>query len=130
MTTTETIRALIERWADDTRNDRKESILANHATDCLIYDVLPPALYRGTAAYRAGWGEWQPENTGEATFDLHDLEITAGHDVAFAHARIHCGGTTTGGKTYEDWVRATFCLRQSDGLWKIAHQHISMPVPN
>ena len=115
---------ILQSWAANTRLNNKDAILVNHASDVLIYDVLPPMKHQGAAAYRKTWDEWQPDNAGEATFDLHDLEITSGGDVAFAHAFIHCGGTTVGGKSYEDWVRATFCLRRVADGWKIAHQHI------
>jgi ketosteroid isomerase-like protein len=32
------------------------------------------------------------------------------------------------GKSFEDLVRATFCLRKDQGLWMVAHQHISKPI--
>lgn len=122
------IRKLLEQWAASTRKGLHDEVLANHAADVVIYDVLPPMKYEGAAAYRASWDEWQPETTGPGLFDLHELKVTAGHDVAFAHALIHCGGTAPNGKTFEDWVRATFCLCKVEGKWLVTHQHISMPI--
>jgi ketosteroid isomerase-like protein len=84
--------------------------------------------YEGAAAYRASWGDWQPETQGEGQFDLEDLEITAADSVAFAHGFIRCGGALPDGKKFEDLVRATFCLRKVSGQWKVAHQHISKPM--
>jgi ketosteroid isomerase-like protein len=127
MNNVETIRAILESWAENTRRGNQDAILADHAHDVLIYDVLPPMKYESASAYRASWGDWQPDNVGEATFALHDLKITAGEDVAFAHVFIHCGGTTPSGKTYDDWVRATFCLTKKSDSWQITHQHISKP---
>ena len=49
-------------------------------------------------------------------------------DVAFAHGFIKCGGTLTDGRTFEDLVRATFCLRKASGSWKVAHEHMSKPI--
>jgi len=123
-----TIRSLLKRWAEATRLDRQDEILSNHAPDALIFDVLPPMKYEGTAAYRKSWAEWQPETVGPGKFGLHDLAVTAGREVAFAHCLIHCGGTRPDGTTFEDWVRATLCLRKLAGRWLITHQHISMPV--
>jgi ketosteroid isomerase-like protein len=121
------IREILQTWAENTRTGNLNAVLANHAPNLLIYDVLPPMKYESAAAYRASWGDWQPENVGEAVFALRDLVITAGSDVAFAHAFIHCAGTTPTGKKYEDLVRATFCLTKTNGAWRITHQHISKP---
>ena len=123
------IRDVIESWAANTRQGNQDAVLANHATDVLIYDVLPPIKYEGAAAYRASWGDWQPDTVGPTRFDLQDLTITAGDEVGFAHCLIQCGGTLESGRTFEDLVRSTFCLRKVAGKWVIAHQHVSMPVP-
>ena len=122
------IRQLIEQWADATRSGRQDEVLANHAPDVLIFDVMPPLQHEGAAAYRKSWEEWQPEDVGAGRFDLHNLQVTAGQDVGFAHALIHCGGTHPDGSTFEDWVRTTFCFCKMNGRWLVAHQHTSMPA--
>lgn len=123
----EQVRTLLEEWAAATRQNRSNDILANHAADVLIYDVLPPMKYEGAEAYRRSWDDWQPDIQGEGQFNLEDLVVTAGADVAFAHGFIRCGGTLPNGRTFEDLVRATFCLKKVDGDWQITHQHISKP---
>ena len=122
------IRQILEQWAEATRTGRNDDVLANHAKDVLIFDVLQPLKYEGTAAYRKSWDGWQPETTGPGLFDLYNLKITEGENVGFAHALLHCGGTHPDGSKFEDWVRATFCLRKIKGRWLITHQHISMPM--
>ncbi len=121
------IRVLLEAWALATRQDRKDDILKNHAPDLLVYDVLPPMKYESAESYRRGWDAWQPETQGESIFNLEDLSVTTGDDVAFAHGFIRCGGTLPDGRTFSDLVRATFCLRKESGKWKVHHQHISKP---
>ncbi len=121
------IQTLLEQWAHSTRMGEQDRILNNHSESAVIYDVLPPMKYEGVEEYRKSWDEWQPETTNENIFDLHEVKITVGHDVAFAYGFIHCGGTLPDGKTFEDWVRATFCLEKQNGKWLITHQHISMP---
>ena len=114
------IRRLLENWAMTTRTNRKDEVLARHLPDVLIYDVLAPMKYQGAAAYRASWGDWQPETPNEG--------VTAGQDVAFANAFILCGGVMPDGHAFEDRVRATFCLTKNSGAWMVAHQHISKPI--
>jgi ketosteroid isomerase-like protein len=123
----EQVRRILEQWASATRKNMRDDILKNHAPDVLIYDVLPPMKYDGAEAYRRGWDDWQPDTQGEGRFDLQNLSIVAGADVAFAHCFIQCGGTLPDGKTFEDLVRATFCLKKTGGAWRIQHQHISKP---
>ena len=121
------IRALLEEWAAATRQNRLDDVLANHSANVVIYDVLPPMKYEGAEAYRRSWDDWQPETQGEGKFDLEDLAVTVGSDVAFAHCFIRCGGTLPNGRTFEDLVRATFCLQKLNHVWQVTHQHISKP---
>jgi ketosteroid isomerase-like protein len=123
----EQIRSLLERWATTTRQARLDEVLDHHAPDVLIYDVLPPMKYEGAAAYRKSWGDWQPTTQAEGHFDWRDLTVVSGSSVAFAHGFIHCAGTLMDGTTFEDLVRATFCLGKSEGRWTVLHQHMSKP---
>jgi ketosteroid isomerase-like protein len=122
------VRHVLEDWARSTRTGAQDLVLRDFVPEALIYDVLAPMKYEGTDAYRRSWGEWQPETQGEGTFDLKDLAVTAGADVAFATGLIQCRGTTPDGRPFEDLVRATFCLKKLAGHWKVAHTHISKPV--
>lgn len=121
------IRTLLEEWANATREGRLDEVLKNHSADLVIFDVLPPLQYSSAAAYRKSWGTWQPETQGEARFEIENLSVTAGDQVAFAHGIIQCGGTQPDGQVFSDTVRATFCLQKSSGTWKVVHQHVSKP---
>lgn len=128
MTTDETaIRQLLAEWTRVTREGPQDDVLKNHSDDVLIYDVLPPLKYESAAAYRASWDEWQPDTQGDMQFELEDLKVTTSPEVAFAHGFLQCGGTLPDGKSFQDTVRATFCLRKLGGEWKVFHQHISKP---
>lgn len=121
------ISELLHLWADRTRLDQQDDILGNHDKNAIIFDVLAPMQYIGTAAYRASWDDWQPQTIGESIFDLQDLQIAASDGIGYAFGHIRCGGTKPNGESFEDHVRATFCLRKTGDGWKIFHQHISMP---
>ncbi|WP_411876815.1 YybH family protein [Vulcanococcus limneticus] len=124
------VRTVLEEWAEATRLGRRDEILKHHSANLVIFDVLPPMMYAGAEAYKCSWDEWQPGTQGEAVFNLENLTITAGSDVAFAHSFIRCGGTLPDGTTFQDLVRATFCLRKVDGSWLVEHQHVSKPYVN
>lgn len=121
------VRTVLEAWAKATRQDRRDEVLKNHVPDLVIFDVLSPMKYESAEAYRRSWGDWQPEIQSESQFDLENLTVTTGTDVAFAHCFIRCGGTLPDGRSFQDLVRATFGLRKIDGSWKVTHQHISKP---
>ncbi len=124
------ILSLLESWTSATREGRHDDVLKQHAADVVIYDVLPPLRYTSAAEYRLSWDEWQPDAQGEMRFELEDLKIHAGADVAFAFGILQCGGTLPSGKQFKDTVRATFCLTKVNNEWLVCHQHISKPVGN
>ena len=93
MTDDETqVRALIERWAAAVHRGDLDTVLADHADDIVMFDVPPPDDgVRGIDAYRDTWPpffEWQRQG---ASFEIVRLDVTAGDDVAFAHALLRCG---------------------------------------
>jgi ketosteroid isomerase-like protein len=122
------VREIIEDWAAATRENRNDDVLNGHDRSALIFDVLAPLQYKGAAAYRKSWADWQPTFEVPSLFELKELRVVVGSDVAFCHCLIRCGGKLPSGEVVEDLVRATFCLQKKSVTWKIAHQHISMPV--
>jgi ketosteroid isomerase-like protein len=126
----EQIRRILKKWAEATRMGKQDEVLANHSSNVLIFDVLPPLMYKGAAAYRRSWGDWQPETDGPGVFEFQNLRAEADGNVGFAHAVIRCGGKHPDGSSFEDTVRATFCLKKIKGRWMVTHQHISMPSGN
>lgn len=124
----EQVRNLLLSWATATRTDERSRILQSHHPEALIFDVLQPIQYKGTEAYRASWDSWQPETQGDNVFEFADLNVVAGDGVAFASGLIRCGGTLKDGRSFEDLVRATFCLQKLSDKWTVIHQHISKPM--
>src|SRR5436190_12496830 len=86
------VRRLIEGWATAVHSGDLAGVLADHAEDIVMFDVPPPADgVRGLSAYRETWPpffEWQAAG---ASFDIVSLDVTAGDDVAYAHALLRCG---------------------------------------
>lgn len=125
----EQIRALIERWAAAVHAGDLERVLADHADDILMFDVPPPHDgVRGIDAYRETWPpffEWQAQG---ASFEIVSLDVTAGDDVAFAHALLRCGTPQDLAERPENRLRLTLGLRKEQGRWVVAHEHHSFPL--
>jgi uncharacterized protein (TIGR02246 family) len=123
------IRALIENWAKAVHAGDLEGVLADHAEDIVMFDVPPPNDgVRGIQAYRETWPpffNWQKQG---ALFEIVSLEVTAGHDVAFAHALLRCGTHEELRKDPDNRLRLTIGLRQESGRWVVAHEHHSFPA--
>jgi uncharacterized protein (TIGR02246 family) len=123
------IRELVERWARAVHEGDLDAVLADHAEDIVMFDVPPPEDgVRGIDAYRETWPaffDWQRRG---AVFDIVSLQVTAGSDVAFAHALLRCGTEEELAQAPERRLRLTLGLRKRDGRWVVAHEHHSFPL--
>jgi len=121
------IRTLIENWAMAVRNKNIDAILAHHSEDIVMYDVPPPFQSVGLDAYRKTWDLFY-KYTRPAVFDIQELHITAGNDVAFCFAKMKCEDKSN----TEDYVpldfRLTIGLKKINGQWTIIHEHHSAPA--
>ena len=120
------IRERIEGWAKALRAKDVDAVMSYYTRDVLSFDLAPPLLQKGDAV-RRGWEEWFPTFRGPIGYEIRDLSITVGDDVAFSHSLNRISGTRTGGEDADVWVRATVCYRKTDGKWMVAHEHVSVP---
>lgn len=123
-----TIRTGIERWAAAVHSGDLPTVLADRTSDIVMFDVPPPDDgIRGTDAYSATWPPFFAWQASGAVFEIVSLEVTAGADVAFAHALLRCGMPDFLAEHPEQRLRVTFGLRKEDGRWLVAHEHHSFP---
>jgi ketosteroid isomerase-like protein len=124
------IKALIEGWADAVRRHDLSGILAHHDQDIVMFDVPPPLQSRGLDEYKKTWDLFFPYHEPSQAFDIEELAITAGEDVAFAVAIMRCGSATISGPAKEGGFlfRLTIGLRKVDDNWRIVHEHHSVPA--
>ena len=123
------IRALIQRWANAVHAGDMDGVLADHTEDIVMFDVPPPNEVRGKAAYRDTWPPFFKYQLQGAAFEVVSLDVTAGRDVAFAHALLRCGTEDELKKDPDSRLRLTIGLRKLDGRWAVAHEHHSFPLP-
>jgi uncharacterized protein (TIGR02246 family) len=120
------VRTLIERWARAVHAGDLDAVLADHAADIVMFDVPPPEDgVRGIEAYRATWPpffQWQRKG---ASFEIVSLDVTAGDDVAFAHALLRCGTQEELKQDPARRLRLTMGLRKQGGRWTVTHEHHS-----
>jgi uncharacterized protein (TIGR02246 family) len=122
------VRTLIEAWAAAVRRKDYEGILQNHTSDFVMFDVPPPFQSEGLDAYRKTWDLFFSWSADPVRFEIHEMKVTAGPDVAFAVARMSCTEPGAGGTRSNLDFRLTIGLRKVNGQWLIAHEHHSVPA--
>jgi ketosteroid isomerase-like protein len=61
------------------------------------------------------------------SFEIVSLEVTAGSDVAFAHALLRCDRPEALAAHPDHRLRLTIGLRKTDSRWQVTHEHHSFP---
>jgi len=122
------IRERIESWTTALRAKDLEGLMSHYAQDILVFDLAPPLQYKGAVAYRKNWADWFPSFQGPVGYEIRDLSITTGGDVAFCRSLNRITGTRTSGENTDVWVRATVGFRKIGNKWMITHEHFSVPI--
>ena len=121
------IRKQVDKMVEGIRAKDLERLKQLYATDVVSFDVEPPLQHVGIEAKLKNWAKaftfFQ-----DVTYEVRDLTLAVGDEVAFGHCFGRLSGTLKNGTaTSGMWVRATFCFRKIDGNWLIAHDQVSVP---
>jgi uncharacterized protein (TIGR02246 family) len=122
------IKRVIEGLAEAIRARDIEGVMSIYAQEVVSFDVVPPLRYIGADAFRKVWEELFSLFQGPIDYEIADLSITVGDDVAFTHSFNRISGTLTNGEKLGPWVRWTACFRKINGKWLILHHQNSVPV--
>lgn len=96
--------------------------------DLLVFDVVPPRQYAGFDAYKKDWTDFLGQVNGPIKFTISDLAIDTDGTMGYSHSIQHMTGVDTKGKPMDLTVRLTDVYRKIGGVWKIVHEHVSVPV--
>jgi uncharacterized protein (TIGR02246 family) len=122
------IREVIENWAAAVRRKDLDAILRHHAGNMLMFDVPPPLVSRGIDQYRKTWDLFFSWARDPVVFNISEMDITAGDDVAFVTALMRCAGTEANGEDLDLYFRLTVGLQKVDRQWVVVHEHHSIPA--
>ena len=122
------IKRVIEGGVEAIRDKNIEDVMSLYAQEVVSFDIVPPLRYVGADAYRKRWEETFSSFQGPIGYEIHDLNITVGDDVAFGHSLNRISGTMNNGQKTDLWLRSTACFRKINGKWLIVHTHVSVPV--
>ena len=95
-----------------------------YTDDVVVFDIFPPLSYQGADQHCANWQAWFDRMNSKIALEFQNAVMTVNDDVA----TVFCINRITIGETY-DLVRVTALMTKTDGDWRIAHVHTSMPPP-
>ncbi len=121
------IKQQVDKIVEGIRAKDLEGLGRLYATDVVSFDVEPPLQHVGVAAKLKNWAKvftfFQ-----DVDYEVRDLTVTVGDDVAFGHAFGRLSGTLQDGTaTSGMWVRSTICFRKLGRNWLIVHDQASVP---
>ena len=122
------IKRVIEGGVEAIRDKNIEGVMSLYAQEVVSFDIVPPLRYMGADAFRKRWEEVFFVYQGPIDYEMHDLHITVGDDVAFTHSLNRISGTLNTGQKTDLWLRWTACWRSINGKCLIVHHHNSVPV--
>lgn len=122
------IRELVEDWASAVRKKDLSAILLNHSANMLMFDVPPPLASKGIEAYSKTWDLFFSWAHDPVVFNIREMDIIAGDDVAFVMALMRCAGGESHGQASELDFRLTIGLRKIEDQWIVVHEHHSIPA--
>jgi ketosteroid isomerase-like protein len=121
------IKRAIEGYVEALRARDIDGVTSIYAPDLVSFDLVPPLQYVGAETYRNHWLEGWALLQGSMGYEVADLSITVGDDVAFTHSLNRSSATLTTGQQIGFWLRWTACWRKIAGMWLIVHMHASVP---
>ncbi|HEX4722431.1 MAG TPA: nuclear transport factor 2 family protein [Pseudonocardiaceae bacterium] len=128
MTEEAAIRQRINGLVEAVRAMDLDGVRPFFAPDIVSFDIVPPLRHVGAAAKWQNWADVFAVFRRPLGYEVRDLTIAVGDDVAFAYSLNRISGTLNNGDSIDQWVRWTGGLRKIGGTWLIAHDQVSVPV--
>jgi ketosteroid isomerase-like protein len=119
------IRAAIEARANAIRNKNVQGVLPNFTEDSVGFFFEPPLQQ---SPLKEDLESWFATWSSPIGYEIGDLKIAVGDDVAFCHSLSRLTGARTDGTDTDLWFRETLCFLKIDDQWLIAHIHESVPM--
>ncbi|HEX5401038.1 MAG TPA: nuclear transport factor 2 family protein [Pseudonocardiaceae bacterium] len=128
MTAENDIRQRINTLIEAVRAMDLDGVKPIFAKDIVSFDITPPLRHVGAEAKWRNWVDVFTAYQRPLGYELGDLTIKVGDDVAFAYSINRISGTLRNGIRSDHWVRWTGCFEKIDGDWLIVHDQVSVPV--
>lgn len=122
------IKRVIGGFVEALRARDIDGVMSIYAPEIVTFDVVSPLQYVGADAMRKRWGEVFSLLPGSFGYEMADLDIMVGDEMAFTHSFNRTSATLPNGQQIGTWVRWTGCWRKIGGQWLLVHDQVSVPV--
>jgi uncharacterized protein (TIGR02246 family) len=122
------IRELIDGFVKAIRAKDINGVMSVFAPEVVSFDLGPPLQHGDGEIFMKRWLELFESYQSPIDYEVRDLNITAGDDVAFSHSLNRISGRMKNGQKNDRWLRWTACYRKTNGKWLIVHEQVSVPV--
>ena len=97
------IRQRIHRWLEALRAMDLEGVMSFYAPDIVSFDIVPPLRHGGAKAKEKNWMDVFATYERPLGYEIRDLTLIVGHDVAFGHSLNRVSGTSKNGNRTDVW---------------------------
>ena len=125
---TKRIRELMTHRLAAVQSRDVDALMARYLPGVVHFDLAPPLVsVDRPVADPAGLRRWFDGFEGPIDYEIRQLVVVCGSDVAFSHSVNRMSAVPTGGRTFSLWFRSTVGWQRSDDDWFIGHEHSSVP---
>ncbi|NTJ64652.1 SnoaL-like domain-containing protein [Agrobacterium rhizogenes] len=121
----EAINAMLAGWSSALGNKDAAGVVRHLSDDVIGFTLAAPLVHKGKG--EKGLEAWFSTWEGPIGGDAIEVRLTVGEDVAFWTGLVQMTGKKTDGVEVDLWFRQTLGLRKEAGIWKIVHEHTSVP---
>jgi ketosteroid isomerase-like protein len=94
--------------------------------DVVAFTLAPPLVHHGEDVEART--AWFATFEGPIEYEIRDLEVSVGGDIAYSHVLNRLATTPKGSpRPFELWFRSTVCFRRDGDGWRITRVHDSTP---
>ena len=98
------IRQRIDRMVEALREMDLEGVMSLYAPDIVSFDIVPPLRHMGARAKERNWMDAFAMYQRPLGYEIRDLTLTLGDDVAFGHSLNRVSGTLKNGNRTDFWL--------------------------
>ncbi|HEY6874721.1 MAG TPA: nuclear transport factor 2 family protein [Candidatus Dormibacteraeota bacterium] len=125
------VEEMLDRYRTAVYDKDLDAFIGLYDENARVYDLWGRWMYSSASEWRKPAEEWFASlGTDRSSPEFHDVQIDAGDNIAAVHAFITYRGQSAEGTELRSMDnRITWVLRKnSDGAWKIVHEHTSAPA--
>lgn len=121
------VRREFEEWFAAASAKDLNAVMTKIDDGVVSYEHEAPLQYKGADAVREVCRLGFEAMEGDFTWDIPDLQIMVGDDIAVTWGLNRMRASIPGQPPYESWSRGTRIFQRKSNGWKLVHQHVSYP---